>query len=93
MMRVIALIELFMLAIANLVRILCQAQPTLSYHRCLQTLRRRLDPPRNTGPFFSWHDFQKPAFSVYVLGCVLIFLGYFTRRFHDPFAAIIPWLT
>ena len=28
MMRVIALIELFMLAIANLVRVLCQAQPT-----------------------------------------------------------------
>ena len=30
MMRVIALIELLMLAIANLVRVLCQAQPTLA---------------------------------------------------------------
>jgi len=30
MMRVIALIELFMLGIANLVRVLCQAQPTLA---------------------------------------------------------------
>jgi len=30
MMRAIALIELFMLMVVNLVRILCQAQPTLA---------------------------------------------------------------
>lgn len=59
-MRVIALIELFMLVIANL------------------TLRRRLQPPKNTGPFFAWHDFKKPAFNVFTIGGVLNFLGLYT---------------
>lgn len=59
-MRVIALIELFMLAIANL------------------TLRRRIEPPKQTGPFFAWHDFKKPAFTVFAFSGILNFLGLYT---------------
>ncbi|KAF9783217.1 MFS general substrate transporter [Thelephora terrestris] len=59
-MRVIALIELFMLTIANL------------------TLRRRIEARKQTGPFFAWHDFKKPAFNVFAIGGILNFLGLFT---------------
>ncbi|KAF9643781.1 MFS general substrate transporter [Thelephora ganbajun] len=59
-MRVIALIELFMLAIANLV------------------LRQRVGTPKQTGPFFSWHDFKKPAFNVFIFAGILNFLGLYT---------------
>ena len=50
----------------------------------LQALRRRLDPPKHTGPFFTWYDFKKPAFNVYTFGGVLNFLGIFTGESHLP---------
>ena len=58
-----------------------------------QTLRRRLDPPRKTDSFFSWHYFQKSAFNVYLFGGVLGFLGLFTRKVHCLFPVTISRLT
>ena len=55
---------------------------TFTYQHSLQTLRRRLDPPKHTGPFFAWHDFRNPAFNVYIFAGILNFLGLYTRRFH-----------
>jgi len=45
------------------------------FMRSLQNLRRRIDPPKYTGPFFSWHDFEMPAFNVFILSGFLNFLG------------------
>ena len=50
----------------------------------LQALRRRLEPPKHTGPFFAWYDFKKPAFNVYTFGGVLNFLGLYTGEFRLP---------
>ena len=58
----------------------------------LQTLRRRLDPPKHTGPFFAWYDFKKTAFSVYTSGGVLGFLGIYTGKLHLPTPAIVVQL-
>lgn len=58
--RVVALVELFMLTIA------------------IATLKRRIEPPTQAGPFFAWHDFKKPAFNVLILSGVLGFLGLYT---------------
>ena len=89
-MRVIALIELFMLAIANLVRVFASASADIYSPVFLQTLRRRLEPPKHTGPFFAWYDFKKPAFNVYTFGGVLSFLGLYTGEFRLPtFATIV----
>ena len=57
-----------------------------------QTLRRRLDPPKNTGPFFAWHDFRKPAFNIFLIAGAVNFLGLYTRRFY-PFHAATVRLT
>ena len=84
-MRVIALIELFMLAIANLVRIVVPGSADFYSPPPPQTLRRRLDPPKHTGPFFAWHDFRKPAFNVYILAGILNFLGLYTCALHALF--------
>ena len=92
-MRVIALIELFMLTIANLVRIAVPASANFTYRYPLQTLRRRLDPPKRTGPFFAWHDFRKPAFNVYIFAGILNFLGLYTRELPILSALLIGWLT
>lgn len=92
-MRAIALIELFVLAIANLVRIFVPGSVDVCLPTSLQTLRRRLEPPKQTGPFFAWYDFKKPAFNVYVLAGVINFLGLFTCRFHHIFPATIGRLT
>lgn len=48
----------------------------------LQTLKRRLDPPKTPGPFFCWHDFRKPAFNVFIIAGAINFLGLYTREFH-----------
>jgi len=69
-MRTVALIELFMLTIANL------------------TLKRRIEPPAHTGPFFSWHDFKKPAFNMFILGGFLNFLGLYTLLTYIDVSAI-----
>ena len=92
-MRVIALIELFMLAIANLVRVFASASADIYSPVFLQTLRRRLEPPKHTGPFFAWYDFKKPAFNVYTFGGVLSFLGLYTGGFRLPISATIVRLT
>ena len=92
-MRIIALIEFVMLAIANLVRIFVSVLAEVYSPTSLQTLRRRLDPPKHTGPFFAWYDFKKTAFSVYTSGGVLGFLGIYTGKFHLPTPATIVQLT
>ena len=48
----------------------------------LQTLKRRIDPPKTTEPFFVWHDFRMPAFNVFIVAGAINFLGLYTRRFH-----------
>ena len=83
-MRVIALIELFMLTIANLVRVSARASVSICSKDYPQTLKRRFEPPKQTGPFFAWHDFKKPAFNVFTLGGVLNFLGLYTCTFFLP---------
>ena len=92
-MRIIALIEFVMLAIANLVRIFVSISADVYSPASLQTLRRRLDPPKHTGPFFAWYDFKKTAFSVYTSGGVLGFLGIYTGKLHLPTPAIVVQLT
>ena len=85
-MRVIALILLFMLTIANLVWVFVSDSVDIYSSASLQALRRRLDPPKHTasGPFFAWYDFKKPAFNIYTFGGVLNFLGLYTGGFHLP---------
>ena len=93
-MRVIALIELFMLTIANLVWISVSGSVDIYLPASPpQTLRRRIEPPKQTGPFFAWHDFQRPAFNVYIFAGVLNFLGLYTRGFRLVFRVTIQRLT
>ena len=79
-MRIIALIEFFVLAIANLVRVFVQPRSNFSLG-CLQTIRQRIEPRKETGPFFALHDFKKPAFVVYTIAGITSFLGLYTRWF------------
>lgn len=83
-MRVVALIELFVLTIANLVKIFMPVSDGIRSYSSPQTIRRRIEHPEQTGPFFAWHHFKKPAFSVYTLGGILNFLGFYTRTFSCP---------
>ena len=89
-MRVIALILLFMLTIANLVWVFVSDSVDIYSSASLQALRRRLDPPKHTasGPFFAWYDFKKPAFNIYTFGGVLNFLGLYTGGFHLPLSPL-----
>ena len=87
-MRVIALVTFCMLAIANLVMQFGCIQSVLTYEFHPQTLRRRLAPPKDPGPFFAWHEFRKPAFNVFVLAGSITFLGLYTRTFH-PFVLVL----
>ncbi|KAF9781198.1 MFS general substrate transporter [Thelephora terrestris] len=57
------------------------------------TLRRRLDPPKNPGPFFAWHDFRKPAFNVFVLAGAITFLGLYTLLTYIELSAIALGIT
>lgn len=42
------------------------------------TLKRRIQPPKNAGPFFAWHDFKKPAFNVFTIAGIINLLGFYT---------------
>ena len=91
-MRVVALIVFVMLVVANLVKILVLSSFVSMSELPFQTLRRRLDPPKSTGPFFAWHDFRKPAFTVLFVAGGVTLLGLYTRRFY-PFHATTARLT
>lgn len=80
-MRVVALVELFMLTIGIVVRTSVPASVDVHSWGRLQTLKRRIEPPTQARPFFAWHDFKKPAFNVLILSGILGFLGLYTRRF------------
>lgn len=52
------------------------------------TLKTRLDPPKSPGPFFSWDDFQKSAFTTYVVSGAINFLGIYTFMIYCELSAI-----
>ena len=91
-MRVLALIVFVMLAVANLVTIFALSSVVSMSELPFQTLRRRLDPPESTGPFFAWHDLRKPAFTVLLVAGAVAFLGLYSRRF-CPFHVTTARLT
>ena len=93
-MRALALIIFVMLAVANLVTIFVLSSVVSMSDLSFQTLRRRLDPPKSTGPFFAWHDFRKPAFTVLIIAGTVTLLGLYTRRFYPLHAttARLTWI-
>ena len=87
-MRVVALIVFVMLAIANLVTIHPSSTFAMFITAPLQTLRRRLDPPRDPGPFLTLQDFRKPAFTVFIAAGVFSLLGLYTRKLRSFHTAV-----
>jgi len=79
-MRIIALIILFVLVVANLVcnsRHMC---PPTAINR-KQTMRRRLPPVTVSGGLFNLQQFKSPAYSVYTASGFVAFLGLYTGQF------------
>lgn len=77
-MRIIGFILLFVLTIANLVRVDLNVTCVTDMHS--QLLRRRLPPTNAPGGLLNFRAFKSAAFTIYCISAFVIFLGLYTGQ-------------